>query len=759
MAIDPQAADYNVSPELNEVLFKTALVNEYREKEFQLSFTSVLLGFITSRTPMGQWLAKYITSNKIDVDDMMSSRNVTPDILERISYAEMPSEPRELRQTVSVRSLFEAATGFQRRVSGANFGGTGLLADYAAKSDQLGERHLLAAYIYEPGSGHEQQLIDWNFNREHWSESFLAEIDARNKNELPMWISIHEETFGNKPKLPKEEKVKDAEEHTVTDQTRVLLDGASNEDMLGRKFLAEALATRMTNTWERYRNEKIKGSFLLHIHGAWGSGKSSLLNFLRTELQPRDLEQLPELKKKVVTKDEVDWIVVDFNAWQRQRVEPPWWSLIDTIYTQSRTQLKKKFGRHWRALYLLIRERWWRFTTGRRDHFIAMIISFLFLAAVLIWRRLWPNSGSSFDLKSAAAVLALIGGLWSTLLVLGRSLLSGSSQSAQAFMQRSGDPMERVSEHFIHLMTWIDMPVAIFVDDLDRCQTEYVVNLLEGIQTLFNNPRATYVIAADRRWLHVSFEKLYDNFKEAVNEPGRRLGSLFLEKAFEASISVPRMSPERKTVYWDNVGAGARPTVAELEQATAQVQSEFANVKTEAEVFTRLNDAAANPMVQELRKGAALRQLAKQEVAKTTDYFLKPFVHLTEPNPRAMKRLVNAYTFLRDMALLGNSDLSFTKNVRKQLVLWAIVSLRWPLLKEQLEDYLEEHADDEVDIVELICQGESVPDFSPELNQLVKTREVRRVFKGEGIGTKLERDTICSFVGISAGTPRSGGVH
>src|SRR3712207_7942290 len=40
-----------------------------------------------------------------------------------------------------------------------------------------------------------------------------------------------------------------------------------------------------------------------------------------------------------------------------------------------------------------------------------------------------------------------------------------------------------------------------FVDDLDRCQSSYVIRLLEGIQTLFSDPRVMYVISADRRWL------------------------------------------------------------------------------------------------------------------------------------------------------------------------------------------------------------------------------------------------------------------
>ncbi len=42
----------------------------------------------------------------------------------------------------------------------------------------------------------------------------------------------------------------------------------------------------------------------------------------------------------------------------------------------------------------------------------------------------------------------------------------------------------------------------IFIDDLDRCQGAYVIELLEGIQTLFKAAEVVFIIAADRDWLH-----------------------------------------------------------------------------------------------------------------------------------------------------------------------------------------------------------------------------------------------------------------
>ena len=773
-----------ISPELADVLFRASLINAHREKSFDLSFGTTLLGFLASKAPLAQWFQHFVETRRINVDEMLASHNVNREILNEVATRKAGHRvDAEWRSTAAVKALFDAANEILVRI------GRDLSFDFPAK--ELGEHHFLAAYIYRSDREHTEELASWGFDLEEWSHAFLTEMGVRYpRSDFSKWLEIHQEIFKTTPEFspelltipsqstkeqtpPDSSQSQATKEQTATeasdakatinprrsknDQTQLLLDSPSTEDVLGRKYFAETLAVRMNRAWERYRESAAKGSFMLHIHGAWGSGKSSLLNFLRDELQPNPAKRTKQDKEARQKEGHADWIVVDFNAWQRQRVEPPWWSLIDTVYTQARSQLKTVYGDPVQSWKLMLRERWWRFTTGRKDHLIALLISLLLLGGVFYWAQRHPSTLPDV-IKSGATLLGVVGGIWSTLLLVSRSFLSGSSQSAQAFMQRSGDPMERVSKHFIDLAHWIDKPIAIFVDDLDRCQTTYVVTLLEGIQTVFNTPRVVYVITADRRWLYVCFEKIYENFVDVVNEPGRQLGSLFLEKAFETSISMPRMSPERRTLYWDHLVQGKQSNVANIESVTAKVAMEFKNDQTETQVLERLKEGSGDILEDEIRKGAAVRQLANQKVVESTEYFLKPFAPLTEPNPRAMKRLVNAYTLLRDMAVLGGSNVLFDSNTKDQLALWAIVSLRWPLLKEHLEQHLEENPDETPDVIELVCKREPIPITKHNLHELANSNEVFRVFNGIGIGTKLDKSTICSLVGISAAQPKSGGV-
>jgi hypothetical protein len=101
-------------------------------------------------------------------------------------------------------------------------------------------------------------------------------------------------------------------------------------DELGRRPFAKVLANRIDRIRTSSRKLDETDAFILHLHGPWGSGKSSLLNFIREELEEKP----------------TGWIVIEFNAWKNQRTGPPWWSLMDAVYTQSKIKLKKKSVMH-----------------------------------------------------------------------------------------------------------------------------------------------------------------------------------------------------------------------------------------------------------------------------------------------------------------------------------------------------------------------------------------------------------------------------
>ncbi|HEV7672361.1 MAG TPA: P-loop NTPase fold protein [Thermoanaerobaculia bacterium] len=525
----------------------------------------------------------------------------------------------------------------------------------------------------------------------------------------------------------------------IHDPTPLHLDTPATVDHLNRRGFARALAVRLERIW-REMNPKGKtkanpkrhapqGSFVLHLHGEWGSGKSSLLEMLRRGLQPRKGAQGPAVA--------MPWVVVDFNAWQNQRLDPPWWPLLDGIYRQSLGQIP-----WWRTIWCWLKERIWRFTTKRRDIVIfavlLLICAFLgypFLRPALI-AMIEKGVGEAGDtaahIVDISTLLTLIGsGLW-----LGsRSLVSGTARAAQSFVESVADPMDRIQRHFTKMVGAIDRPIAVFVDDLDRCQAGYVVQLLEGIQTLFRDPRVVYVVAADQRWLHTCFEQIYEPFADSVRGPGRRLGSLFLEKAFEISVEVPRLSKSVQAEYWRFLLAGDPSRTEErIAQLEREARTEFASAASEQQVISRLekpaSDSRPDPVRENVRRQVAVERLANAEVEQSVTYFLQPFAPLLEPNPRSMKRFLNTYAIQRDLAILAGQDVLAEERRRKKLALWTVLSLRWPGLGEQLISEADDAQSDEV-------------------RALRATDEVREIVTYLGPDDPLTLDDVAGLLGLT----------
>jgi Cdc6-like AAA superfamily ATPase len=512
------------------------------------------------------------------------------------------------------------------------------------------------------------------------------------------------------------------------------LDYPAKVDQLGRKAFAEKLAKLIRRI--RYENKKSdngKNPFLLHIHGPWGSGKTTMLyfmsNFLKKELE-KDSDPQYETSK---------WVVVHFNAWQHQRLGPPWWSLMDAVFHDAFQQL----GDRWHAIFKLWIPEWrWRLCTGRLHYYLAFALFFWILASI-VW-GIFPNSNNSPTslqtlasfAKSLSTIVALIVTVLGLVLGISHSLLPGSARAARTFMESTHDPLQYLEDHFEKLVDWIQKPVVIFIDDLDRCEVRYTVELLEGLQTLFRKAGITYVIAADRRWLYTSYEKYYDDFTNTVTEPGRPLGHLFLEKTFQLSVSLPRLSPELQKQYWQYlIGSDKSKIPEEEDKARNTAQLRLQQLSTPEEILTEISIITDDPIYDQVFREEAIVRLADPEVEAYTENALKHFAPLLEPNPRAMKRLVNAYGIQRDLNILRGDKREMDP---KKLALWTIIILRWPLLAEYLADHPE--------MINGIDKEKLTIDET--LQKLFQDPSVRDVINGEGVDTSLDERAIRDFAGL-----------
>jgi hypothetical protein len=447
-------------------------------------------------------------------------------------------------------------------------------------------------------------------------------------------------------------------------------DGTARDDTLQRKYLAGALAS-----WLERLQDGDAASFLVHIDGPWGSGKSMLLSLLRTELT----SSAPDRQR---------WLVVHFNAWRESKVGIPWWALLAAL-RRDLAHDQKWLGRKWlgrtrlRVTEAAARARW-----AGAPFFLAFAV-LLALAAgfFLLLRPTHLTLASSTGIAQGITTLvAALGTLWAASRLAGRFFMWDSARGAKAYEQSSANPMEDIARHFEWLVATANKPVVFLIDDLDRCSDAYVVQLLEAVQTLIRDrgsdggqasSRARrarppcFVVAADGAWIRRSFEAAYSQFTSSVAEAGQPLGYLFLDKLFQLRVPIPEFGAAKRDRYIGQLLLGG---------ASQAGTDEERHGPTEAEILAELREA--DPKDRDNAAAEAVRKLSSTEVSTATEHWFQQFAVLLPPNPRAIKRFVNNYSVLRAVRILeGNLVDSGT------LALWTIIETRWP----GLADYLRVH--------------------------------------------------------------------
>jgi hypothetical protein len=328
-----------------------------------------------------------------------------------------------------------------------------------------------------------------------------------------------------------------------------------------------------------------------------------------------------------------------------------------------------------------LRDRWWRI---RSSHAPLALTAFA-LVAVALWLSWILKSdlfavGKSWFSDGLAAIASSIG-IIVAVFTFGQTYRIGSARTAKSYLELSRDPVSPLIKRYSELIDDIGRPVAVFIDDLDRCNGEFVVELLQTIQTLFRNAKVLYVVAADRDWVCSSYQQQYAKFSDSLGEPGKSLGHLFVEKVFQLSVEVPRLGEAERDTYWDQLVNARKPSKPqETEAITAQITAELEQATTEAAIGDVMDRYRGDPDRAAIAAAQAFKRLHAAPLVTNLKHFLLSYQDLIEPNPRAMKRLLNAYGFRRGFDLQSGR-----RSDPDALVRWTILENRWPILADYLE--------------------------------------------------------------------------
>lgn len=475
------------------------------------------------------------------------------------------------------------------------------------------------------------------------------------------------------------EKVFDSLPKQETDKISFQLDQVSESDELGHRPVAKAFANLIKND---IFSKDLKHAFVVHLQGEWGAGKSTFLNLIKQELD--------------------GWIFVEYNAWQNQHIRPPWWTLINQVYIQS---LRKLSG--FEKFKLFLKERFRRIIWYSSWKNIMAFFAALLLAIFVFWNfdrlaDLFYRASSNKDelsladsielvSKSILSIAGIFGVLFSVSRFFSTTLFVNSSKDAETFVLRSKDPTGQIKRHYEDLVSNIQgskkaRNLAIFIDDIDRCNKEYVVELMEGLQTLFKKQKVLFIIAGDKKWISTCFQKTFQDFETESSQSSKMIGDLFLQKMFQLSIRVPKVSPEMREKFWHKM-IGYNKSEASKQKTTKDLSAEE-NKELMKEINNPdLNWSNANT-ISELQdkfdlSGDSISNLVIEKLNQSDTEFihiLQGYHSMLDINPRSIKRLANNYTMTRSTLLAERKDYEPDKIFR-----FLILDEMYPFLFEKFD--------------------------------------------------------------------------
>lgn len=191
--------------------------------------------------------------------------------------------------------------------------------------------------------------------------------------------------------------------------------------------------------------------------------------------------------------------------------------------------------------------------------------------------------------------------------------------------------------------------IVLYIDDLDRCEPERVVEVLQAVHLLLATPIFVVVVAVDVRWLRRSLTLHYDRLLQGSREEGvgseleaRPTAKNYLEKIFQIPFSLrPMDSAGFGALVQGVVGTGFERSTGEEDAPPLDVPANDPPAPlTEPPPDVPPGDALEREQDQELSHDRVLA-LDSCEVE-----FMKG-LHTVIDTPRLAKALVNTYRLLR----------------------------------------------------------------------------------------------------------------
>ncbi len=289
------------------------------------------------------------------------------------------------------------------------------------------------------------------------------------------------------------------------------------QDYLNAREKAQEIATEVIELFEKNKSEHGEGqvgyysdqpSRMYAIYGGWGTGKTRVLEELQQVLERDKVLALNIFGKKFFRNQyEVVW----FRPWEYEdegsKVDQ---KLLAKILEKS--SLPKKI---WRSVTYIF-----------RNFFVGIIIIGILMLTISPIRKFIVSELSNLEVDISESFILWILGVSTALLlavfiVSPQKVLSSLNwmkfsiidfHKAQNIFNRISNPSTKRDKIAKILRDSLgkDKKVFVFIDDLDRCRKETVINLLEHTKHFYSMDQLYFIYAVDREQISTFISEYYE---------------------------------------------------------------------------------------------------------------------------------------------------------------------------------------------------------------------------------------------------------
>ncbi|GAC16619.1 KAP family P-loop NTPase fold protein [Aliiglaciecola lipolytica] len=298
------------------------------------------------------------------------------------------------------------------------------------------------------------------------------------------------------------------------------------QDKLGFQEISSALSRFL-------RNSGTKAPLTIAITGLWGSGKSSLMYFLKQNLESFRLHPV--------------WV----NAWHHQNEEQFLAGLLSAIQSHAIPPFWTAAGMLYR--WNLLKMRW---VEAPLFFFSVTVIFLCSLGYILTSGEATLKPLSDFSTESIPYLGAVFGAF--SLLRGGMDRISGmvNTNPLKSLFRSPGRNLdlranlglrEKFAKEFSLLCNALgDSTLTIFIDDLDRCKEQRIMDVMETINYLVSSGDCYIIVGMEREPIENAICSYYQSTHTDVDQDALKIkAKRYLEKIINIEIPVPTASSDQ----------------------------------------------------------------------------------------------------------------------------------------------------------------------------------------------------------------------